>query len=89
MARVCVGGKRRRRQESEQTVQNVEEVSFLFKLEATLEHLTSSHPPGCYSCFTLINYCYSGTLSERLSDSRYFGTQHISSVPACDAKCSC
>lgn len=40
MARVCVGGKgRRRRQESEQTVQNLEEVSFLFKLEATLEHL--------------------------------------------------
>lgn len=43
MARVCVGGKRRRRrQESEQTVQNLEEVSFLFKLEAMHLYVLSS-----------------------------------------------
>lgn len=36
-----------------------------------------------------MNYCYSGTLSERLSDSGYFGAKHIFPVPVCDAKCGC
>lgn len=73
---VCVCGGRRR-QESEQTEQSLEDVrgGFLFRLESTI--FASSHPPGCYSHPALLNYCYSGTLSECLSDCRYFGTKHI------------
>lgn len=76
MVTVCVCGGRRR-QESEQMEQGLEDVrgGFPVRLESTI--FTSSCPPGCYSHPALINYCYSGTLSEWLSDSRYFGTKHF------------
>lgn len=75
MVPVCVCGGRRR-QGSEQMEQSLEDVrgGFAFRLQPVF---TASYPPGCYSHPALINYCYSGTLSECPSDSRYFGTKHI------------
>lgn len=64
----------------EENLEDVRMLPFCLKSQhgcsTILNYVYPPHHLPCYSLFTLMNYCYSGTLSECLSDLRYFGTKH-------------
>ena len=77
---VCLCGSRTSAGE-QMAQENLEDARMLKVITTRMRHhpelcLPPPHPPPRYSHFTLMKYCYSGTLSGCLSDLRYFGTKH-------------